>query len=396
MDDKTQNTLILVLIIFVCIFAFFALIHQIAAFRGEIFKYTLIKDPRNAKKPLHISGKEIPKTKNGKAATYCVWLNMNDFSYNMDKAKHVFHVGEKDKSLVGPGVWFYPKKNKLAIKFTTTGSEDRFTDGKLGKVPKGSQCIFPYKIDWDKVGIEKPEHIKEGQLIKTCEKTKDKFAKNGYCPVKLNEEKYVTDVADFASCAKKTYDPNLNNNLLGKKKFCDIENIPMNRWFHLALEMDGPTLFVYIDGRLRKTCVVGDKESGTELVYNKGDIYVTQDGGFGGMITGLRIFPGAIGNYAIHKLYKRGPMNQNIFMPPTIKLPEIPGMPKFKIPKIKLECEAVLKKSCPDYNTAKYELAGSGSDKSCPSGSGSGSKSGGSDDKSKVLNFQEEGGYSFE
>ena len=170
----------------------------------------------------------------------------------------------------------------------------------------------------------------------------------------------------------------------------------MNRWFHLALEMDGPTLFVYIDGRLRKTCVVGDKESGTELVYNKGDIYVTQDGGFGGMITGLRIFPGAIGNYAIHKLYKRGPMNQNIFMPPTIKLPEIPGMPKFKIPKIKLECEAVLKKSCPDYNTAKYELAGSGSDKSCPSGSGSGSKSGGSDDKSKVLNFQEEGGYSFE
>ena len=82
-------------------------------------------------------------------------------------------------------------------------------------------------------------------------------------------------------------------------------------------------------------------------------------------------------------------------MPPTIKLPEIPGMPKFKIPKIKLECEAVLKKSCPDYNTAKYELAGSG--KSCPSGSGSGSNSGGSNgNKSKVLNFQEEGGYSFE
>ena len=54
-----------------------------------------------------------------------------------------------------------------------------------------------------------------------------------------------------------------------------------------------------------------------------------------------------------------------------------------------------MKKSCPDYNTAKYELAGSG--KSCPSGSGSGSNSGGSNgNKSKVLNFQEEGGYSFE
>ena len=79
MDDKTQNSLILVLIIFVCIFAFFALIHQMTTFRGEIFKYTLIKDPRNAKKPLQISGKEIPKTKNGKAATYSVWLNMNDF-----------------------------------------------------------------------------------------------------------------------------------------------------------------------------------------------------------------------------------------------------------------------------------------------------------------------------
>ena len=51
-----------------------------------------------------------------------------------------------------------------------------------------------------------------------------------------------------------------------------------------------------------------------------------------------RIFPGLIGNYAIYKLYKRGPMNQNIFLPPQIKIPEIriPGLPKFTLPSILL------------------------------------------------------------
>ena len=171
--------------------------------------------------------------------------------------------------------------------------------------------------------------------------------------------------------------------------------------------MDGPTLLVYIDGRLRKTCVI---EGQGELMYNKGDIFVTQDGGFGGMITGLRIFPGAVSSNNIYKLYKRGPMYQNIWLPPEIKLPKIP-LPKLpiKIPdiNIKLACPGSIDTG-PGYDTNKYELApksskddekkGKGKKDAKGKGSGGGESGGkgsggGESGEAKLLNWQEEAGF---
>ena len=166
------------------------------------------------------------------------------------------------------------------------GKEQRFTDGKLGKAPPNQKCIFPYKIDWKKIKINPPVGRDPNKEILNCETTRDKFSKGGYCPIKVNKAGYVDDIRNFGSCANKSMDPNINKTLLDIESLCDIENVPLNRWFHLVITVNDNVVQVYIDSKLKKTCV----EKNLPII-TQGNLYITNFGGFDGMLTKFKIFP---------------------------------------------------------------------------------------------------------
>ena len=251
--------------------------------------------------------KYLPQSNYGHSATYSLWLNIKEYKYNIEKAKHIFHIGPRDKTVVSPGVWFYLKKIILAIKFSINNKEQRFTDGKLGKAPANQKCIFPYKTDWKKIKLNRPDYIDPDMKIFNCKTTRDKFSKGGYCPTKVNKAGYVDDISNFGSCSEKSMDPNINKGLLDIESLCDIENVPLNRWFHLVITVSENVIQVYIDGKLAKSC----SEENLPVI-TKGNLYITNFGGFEGMLTKFKIFPVTLNQKQVMSLYMRGPNRNNL------------------------------------------------------------------------------------
>ena len=298
-----------IILVFVFVTLILMLINQYIKFNNGMYKYSLIKNVHSGKQDVVIRHKYIPQSTYGHVATYCVWLYINDYKYKFKTAKHLFHIGDRDMKSVSPGVWFYPERNNLAIKFSISGKEVGFTDGKLGGAPAGKKCIFPYKIDWDKLGLNKPTEKDPSMKIFNCKTTADEYSKDGYCPIEVDKNGYVTDIKKFGSCSKKTMDPNINRNLLGPDSKCDIENVPLNRWFHLAITVKDDSSEVYIDGKLVKTCVYENLP-----IISKGDLWITNKGGFDGRLTEFKIFPYYLTHDDIRTIYNRGPDNKNTLL----------------------------------------------------------------------------------
>jgi hypothetical protein len=295
-----------IIFIFAIIVLLITLLDQWMRFNSGLNKFTLIKNVHSGKQDVVIKYKYIPQSTYGHVATYSTWLHIDDYKYKYDTAKHIFHFGDKDMKHVSPGLWFYPKRNNLAVKFSVLGKEVGFTNGKLGKATKGKKCIFPYKINWDKLGIQKPIHKDPNMKIFNCETTADEHSEHGYCPTEVDSSGYVTDINKFGSCSKKSMDPNVNKQLLTIDGNCDIENVPLNRWFHLAITVKDDSVEVYIDGKLSKSCVYENLP-----LISKGDLWITNKGGFDGKLTQFKVIPYYLTHSEIRTIYMRGPDNKN-------------------------------------------------------------------------------------
>ena len=78
--------------------------------------------------------------------------------------------------------------------------------------------------------------------------------------------------------------------------------ISLNRWFHLAVICNDRSCDVFVDGRLYKSTVLNSYAK-----QNNGDLFVCQEGGFGGMITQLRYYNKAMTLDMIKFIYDLGP-----------------------------------------------------------------------------------------
>jgi hypothetical protein len=94
-----------------------------------------------------------------------------------------------------------------------------------------------------------------------------------------------------------------NTSILDSKSTCDLPEIGLQRWVHIAVAVNGKTVDVYMDGKLSKSCVmqsffrVDTQYSATLLAY----------GGFGGQIANSQMFDAALNPEAIYKMYMAGP-----------------------------------------------------------------------------------------
>lgn len=153
------------------------------------------------------------------------------------------------------------------------------------KIVKTSNISNPNNMSYYKKADNNLNYMKEINEFKEEKLREYTQLPNGY------SIRSSTPTATIDDCIKNT----LSNKII-------VENIPMQRWFHLAVVADESALEVYIDGKLYKTTVLlGAPRT------NDGKLYVSQDSGFDGLLNELRYYPRALSYSDIYTMYARGP-----------------------------------------------------------------------------------------
>ena len=125
----------------------------------------LIPNTRIARKHLTIPGyviKESVDSQYGIEFTYAFWIYVTDWNYKSDSYKHVFHKGNNGiMPIQAPGVWLYPKENKMAINMNTFHSVKESCD--IGNIPIGKWFHVTISV----IGKNMDVYI-NGRLKKRC------------------------------------------------------------------------------------------------------------------------------------------------------------------------------------------------------------------------------------
>jgi hypothetical protein len=85
-------------------------------------------------------------------------------------------------------------------------------------------------------------------------------------------------------------------------EYIDIPNIPIKKWVHCVITLNGKYMDIYINGYLRKR-----KELDGVPKQNFGDVWLSMNGGFGGYISNFRYYRKALTYYEIENITQDGP-----------------------------------------------------------------------------------------
>ncbi len=261
---------------------------------------------------------ELKPSSYGYDYSYSVWLNVEDWNYNNNKPKHIFHKGDRKGRVCNPGVWFYPHVNHLYIRVSTYGEQTN-----VNKTKSYKTCM-----NWDMVTLNRADRFNnptDDSDWFTSHNFPDKdlgdhnFCRNPdsdpmgpWCYPKPNsaydgpiEREYCNlpnndhNIAPPINPLHESQDPQLIDYSTRAK--CDIINIPLQRWVHLALVMHNKTLDVYLNGKLARSCTYKNVP-----MYNNGDIHWLDEGGFKGQIGEFRYFNRALDADEVYSWYLCG------------------------------------------------------------------------------------------
>lgn len=92
---------------------------------------------------------------------------------------------------------------------------------------------------------------------------------------------------------------NTNKTIL---EYVDIPNIPVRKWVHISLVLEGRSLNIYINGKLKTKKVFE-----TVPRQNYGNLWVNLFGGFEGFLSKMRYFNYALSYSEVESIVKDGP-----------------------------------------------------------------------------------------
>ena len=318
-----------------------------------------IREVTNGKKPQQFSGEVIPTSRNGSSYTWSTWINVNDWDYRRNKWKHVMHKGDKIGSNCQPGIWITPDRNNLVVRVATAKGGLTFSTFDGGPeyvaqieadIKNGVQHINNNFELYMNQGTSESLPKTLGEIKRDFKDAKEILVGGDMSEISDNSTpaSYIIVKNDQWISAGGKITSNLKRKLTGPNKIftlrpevggtnlnpsmkdmdnegvgCMVENFPLNRWFNVTVVTFDQSFDVYIDGKLYRSIPLNGY-----LKDNAGDVFVTQDGGFGGMITQLRCFDRALPVKYIDLLYKCGPACP---MMPDINAWLDSVKPKFKI-----------------------------------------------------------------
>lgn len=85
-----------------------------------------------------------------------------------------------------------------------------------------------------------------------------------------------------------------------------VTNLPLGRWFHLAIRMENKIMDVYVNGTATKRVTFADVP-----FQNYRNVMICQNGGFAGNLSDLRYFDSALSVFQIGNIVKKGPNTES-------------------------------------------------------------------------------------
>lgn len=305
-ENKTAYySLIVIIIILVIMFLRNTYKKIVAKEKAEPIFIRNVKSAMN--KPIEVPDTEIQPPSNGVSFTYSVWMYIDDFNKKKNEVKHVFHKGDLQMNTMAPGVFILPNLNSLAIVMDTVNRV------KSSVVTKKSNGKTPDNFKDDVAGLYEmdsacacEEIFKVEKDYKMASYVRDSMG-NGKCYL-FNKEKPLVDNKDGVSWTKTggnsfTMSPYENPSILqDDNSTVIVENVPLQRWFHLVIVVNNLSVEVYVDGKLYKTLILQ-----SNIKRSGGSLYSGLSGGYDGMINELRYFPYPLRYIDVYNMYARGP-----------------------------------------------------------------------------------------
>jgi hypothetical protein len=210
----------------------------------------LVKDPPT-----------IPPIFEGGDYSFSTWIYISSYHRFQDRVKHVFELKGKNHStlLVGLGAG----RNSVVIRTHTKNISESFVEGFQGSNGEGGGAI-------------------------TTTSTTAETTELG----KTQLEDMFKPAAQMAASAS------------GVQPKCDLAEVDLQRWVHLAVIMSGRTIDVYLDGKLARSCVMHsyfkvDPTGVAPVLCDKG--------GFDGYIASTAVANYAMNPGEIYRTYISGP-----------------------------------------------------------------------------------------
>lgn len=102
----------------------------------------------------------------------------------------------------------------------------------------------------------------------------------------------------------------------GHLEFCDVDNIPLQKWVHVCYVLNNRVVDIYVNGKLERSCVLtGVPLLNNQSLYlippNPNTSQVAQDMryGFLGQLSSVRYYSSALRPVDVARLYNEGPHN---------------------------------------------------------------------------------------
>jgi len=119
---------------------------------------------------------------------------------------------------------------------------------------------------------------------------------NNINPVNNAPGMYISPLQNTLHIIIDTVDENDPNTVV------DIPNMPIRKWFHVALRLKNNVFDVYINGTVSNRLLLQNV-----VKQNYNNVYVSQNGGFSGNISNLRYYSHALNVFEINSIVSGGP-----------------------------------------------------------------------------------------
>lgn len=288
--------------------------------------------PSNSKNKYTIDRKYIPVSSNSDkqySISLWIWLQESDYSNNNNKWKHILHIGDPNANKCQPSIWLDPKLNKLVIFFDSYDKSFVYDPIVKNKMYKSHNDVLRKNDSFEIINNKRLRDLKEAcndnidckSISFECSNnSNNSLCKYGILSLnnhdnrnffKINNEQLKqlkSDGINYIGTIDKnendfSLNPNTNPKIFDENyKIGIVDNIPIGRWFHLAIVVDNQTAIIYLDGMLKQTIFFQ-----SSIRKNQGNLYVTQDGGYSGLLSQLRYFNKALFYKDINKIYSKGP-----------------------------------------------------------------------------------------
>jgi len=232
-----------------------------------------------------IKAADIKNPSNSSNYTYSMWLYVDDWNYRFGEKKLVLDRAICPRVILGDK----PNSLQVKIKYISTGT--------TGTEPT------PYTPDTS----NRAANLKNKESCEACNKgftcacsacDPALYSATEALPGAYNTTIAPTPTSIIASLTGKTPASDAENNI----HTCELDNIPIQKWFNVIASLYGRTLDLYLDGKLVRTCVL----PGVPKVDNNADIQVTPGGGFSGWSSTFKYWANASNPQEAYNIYKAG------------------------------------------------------------------------------------------